>query len=423
MYQNFKALSVSFKNTPLEIREKLSLDEGMIERLLRYFKEFSSMSELLIISTCNRTEIYYTADKISSLDIVKLLCIEKGLSNPENYLPYFHPFQGDDAIEHLLRVALGLEAQVVGDLQITNQVKRAYQMSADHQVAGPFMHRLLHTIFFANKRVVQETAFRDGAASVSYAATELVEELTSHIIEPKILVLGLGEIGLDVCKNLSSAKYTNVTIVNRTQSKAEKIGANCGYSVLSYEKALEAVANADVIISSISGNHLKINAEFVKKLNIKGYKYFIDLSVPRSVDKKVEQIPGVLIYNIDNIKNKASEALAKRVGAIPAVEKIVQETLVGFKSWAREMEVSPTIHKLKDALEKIRQDEIARYLKKLNPEESKKIDKITKNILQKIIKVPVVQLKAACKKGEAENMIDAINDLFNLENEATHFEK
>ena len=133
------------------------------------------------------------------------------------------------------------------------------------------------------------------------------------------------------------------------------------------------------------------------------------------MEKKVENVPGVLVYNIDNIRNKASEALAKRVAAIPAVENIVKETLQSFKNWAREMEVSPTIHKLKDALERIRQEEIARYLKKLNPEESKKIDKITKNILQKIIKVPVVQLKAACKRGEADNMIDAINDLFDLE--------
>lgn len=415
MYQNFKALSVSYKNTPLEIREKLALDEEMTERLLRFFKEFSSLSEIMLVSTCNRTEIYYIGEEITSLEIIKMLCIEKGLSNPEKFLHYFQPFQGGEAAEHLFRVALGLEAQVVGDLQISNQVKRAYQLSADYQMAGPFLHRMLHTIFFANKRVVQETSFRDGAASVSYAATELVEELTTHIINPKILVLGLGEIGEDVCKNLSSATYENVTIVNRTQRKAEKVGVNCGFKVRPFEEALQAVAEADVIISSIAGNNFKIDENYVRSLSIKGYKYFIDLSVPRSVEKKVENVPGVLVYNIDNIRNKASEALAKRVAAIPSVENIVSETLDSFKSWAREMEVSPTIHKLKDALEKIRQEEIARYLKKLNPEESKKIDKITKNILQKIIKVPVVQLKAACKRGEADNMIDAINDLFDLE--------
>ena len=415
MYQNFKALSVSYKNTPLEIREKLALDEKMTERLLRFFKEFSSLGEVMLVSTCNRTEIYYIGEDITSLEIIKMLCIEKGLANPEKFLHYFQPFQGDEAIEHLFRVALGLEAQVVGDLQISNQIKRAYQLSADYQMAGPFLHRMMHTIFFANKRVVQETAFRDGAASVSYAATELVEELTTHIINPKILVLGLGEIGEDVCKNLSSAKYNDVTIVNRTQIKAEKVGANCGFKTKPFEEALQSVAEADVIISSIAGSHFKIDEAYVRSLSIKGYKYFIDLSVPRCVEKKVENVPGVLVYNIDNIRNKASEALAKRVAAIPAVENIVKETLNSFKNWAREMEVSPTIHKLKDALESIRQEEIARYLKKLNPEESKKIDKITKNILQKIIKVPVVQLKAACKRGEADNMIDAINDLFDLE--------
>src|SRR5690606_25690246 len=135
------------------------------------------------------------------------------------------------AVRHLFRVSLGLEALVVGDMQISNQVKRAYQWTADAQLAGPFMHRLMHTVFFTNKRVVQETPLRDGAASVSYAAAELIEELTRNIHHPNILVIGLGEIGTDLCKNLTKLETENVVICNRTLSTAEELAESCGFKV------------------------------------------------------------------------------------------------------------------------------------------------------------------------------------------------
>ena len=417
MYNNFRAISLSYKNTPIEIRELLALDEETISRLLRYFREFVPVEEIMILSTCNRTEVYFSnKENFPVEDIIKLICIENNINNCEDFFQYFNIISNPrEAVKHLFNVAIGLDAQVVGDLQITNQVKRAYQLSADEDLAGPFLHRLMHTIFYTNKRVVQETPFRDGAASVSYAATELIQELTTHIINPKILVIGLGEIGGDVCKNLSNASYTDVTIINRTIIKAENTATSCGFNILPFEDVYDCIGKADVIISSVAGDKFFIDKAFVQKLEIPGYKYFIDLSVPRSVENDVEKIPGVLVYNIDNIKNKTTEALNKRISAIPRVEQIINESIDSFHGWAKEMEVSPTIKKLKNALEKIRQEEIARYLKKLNPEESKKVDKITKNILQKIIKSPVLQLKAACKRGEAETMIDLINDLFDLE--------
>jgi glutamyl-tRNA reductase len=148
------------------------------------------------------------------------------------------------------------------------------------------------------------------------------------------------------------------------------------------------------------------------------YKFFIDLSVPRSVAAEVENIPGVLVYNIDTIQNKATAALQQRIDSIPKVKEIIAESIASFNDWTKEMVVSPTIHKLKNALETIRQEEMARYMKKLNPEELKRMDDVTKSIMQKIIKLPVLQLKAACKRGEAETLIDVLNDLFDLEKQS-----
>src|SRR5690606_4833645 len=159
-----------------------------------------------------------SADADLSEEVSKGLAMIK--SPEEGFEQYFIKYEGSACVRHLFEVAIGLDAQVIGDLQISGQVKNAYQWSADENMAGPFLHRLMHTIFFANKRVVQETAFRDGAASISYAAKELAEDLTTGLRDPKILVVGVGEIGQDVCLNLADAGLRNVTILNRTREKA-----------------------------------------------------------------------------------------------------------------------------------------------------------------------------------------------------------
>jgi glutamyl-tRNA reductase len=418
MHNHFKAIGLSFSNAPIEIREQIAIDENVCRRLLRYFKEFTDFTDVLILSTCNRTEIYYSSELDQSDTILKLLGIEKNLSNIIELKEYFQVYADhDQAVKHLFDVAMGLEAQVVGDMQISNQVKRAYQMSADENLAGPFLHRLLHTVFFTNKRVVQETSFRDGAASVSYATAELISELTIDIKNPKVLIIGLGEIGADLCRNLSDTTDKDIFISNRTMAKAEALALECGLKMLPFENVHNEIQDADVIVCAIGSQTPYVTKEMLKGVEILRYKYFIDLSVPRSIDLSIEDLPGVLVYNIDNIQNKTTEALQKRVAAIPQVKQIVKEALEEFNNWSEEMVVSPTIQKLKNALEQIRQQEIARHLKSLNEEESQLVEKVTRGMMQKIIKLPVLQLKAACKRGEAETLIDVLNDLFNLEKE------
>lgn len=419
MLDTFKSISLSHKTAPLRIRELIALNEEEAKRLMLRLRDFFGLTDLLVVSTCNRTEVYYAFDQDLNNEIARLLLIEKGLTDTDQYLPYFQVFNAHNAaVQHLFEVCVGLHSQVVGDMQIPNQVKQAYQWSADLEMAGPFLHRLMHTIFFTNKRVAQETSFRDGAASVSYAAVELIDELVGEHQHPNILVVGLGEIGTDVCMNLearSGRNLNNITLCNRTQAKAEALAGKYGFRVADFDNLRDEIRRADVIISSVMRDEPLVTPGLLEHLNVLTYKYFIDLSVPRSIDTAVEQIPGVLVYNIDHIRNRADEALNQRLAAIPQVEAIVAQAVAEFSDWSKEMVVSPTINKLKNALEQIRRDEIARYLKHLTPEESEKIDKITKGIMQKIIKLPVLQLKAACKRGEAETLIDVLNDLFDLE--------
>ena len=394
----------------------MALNHDQVNKLLSYFKEFGDISEAMILSTCNRTEVYYQSDSNKKQEIIRLIGIENGVNKISRYEKYFQDLDDHQkSIQHLFNVAIGLEAQVVGDLQISNQVKRAYQSSADTGLAGPFLHRLMHTTFFTNKKVVQETTFRDGAASVSYVAADMVKDLASEIINPNVLILGVGEIGADVCRNLADAGFENVHIANRTAQKAEKLAAECGFDTIPFNEAISKLGDADVIISSIATEEPFITAQMVKNLNIQGHKYLFDLSVPRSIEDEVDNIAGALLYNIDDIKSKANAALEKRMRAIPRVKEIIEESISEFSAWSSEMVVSPIINKLKSALEEIRQEEIARHLKGSDLQQAKMIDRLTKSMMQKIIKLPVLQLKAACKRGEAETLIDVLNDLFDLE--------
>lgn len=413
----FKAISLSYKNTPLPVREQIALDMPSCQELAQKIKDWEDISDILILSTCNRTEVYYLSSIDYSYNIIQEIFILKNIDSRSHYQDYFEQITDDfEAIAHLFDVAMGLDSQVVGDMQITNQVKQAYQLSADLDLAGPFLHRLLHSIFFTNKRVVQETPFRSGAASTSYATVELIEEFTQQMHNPRILILGIGEIGADICRHLANKpQLGEVSIINRTQSKAEALALETGLNNIPFEKVEKAMQEADIIVSSIANHQPFITDKEVSKMKILSFKYFIDLSVPRSIDAEIEKNAGVLLYNIDQINSRATDALQKRLASIPDVKAIIQNSIEDFYEWFKEMEISPTLQKLKNTLEQIRQEELARYAKKLNSSETQKVEQITKNMMQKILKLPALQLKAACKRGEAETLIDVLNNLFNLE--------
>ena len=421
MLHPFKAVSLSFRKAPLAIRELIALDEPACRSFLHTLYHELALQDLLVLSTCNRTEVYYAAEHDQSAAIIAALARLKNLPDAAVYAPYFDVLDTyAAAVQHLFNVAMGLDAQVVGDLQISNQVKQAYQWSADEDTAGPFLHRLLHTVFFTNKRVQQETAFRDGAASTSYAALELVEELTADVANPRVLVVGLGEIGADVCRHLGESKqFSSVTLCNRTRHKAEALAAECGLRVLDFENLAAGLREADVIISSIARDTPYFTRELVAHLDVLSYKFFIDLAVPRSIEAEVETVPGVLVYNIDAIHSKTSAALAQRLAAVPQVRAIIAESITGLDDWTKEMMVSPIIQKIKGDLEALRQEELERHLKKATPEEAKRLDEVTRSLMNKVLKQHVLQLKAACKRDNADQLVDALSELFDLENQPT----
>ncbi len=418
MQNQFKALTLSYKNAPIAIRELVSLNEIGCRNLLDKIKEFTPAQDVLVLSTCNRTEVYYAATQDLSAEIIKLIALEKGFISTKKIAPFFQSILDNyQAITHLFRVALGLESQVVGDFQILNQVKNAYQWTADANMAGPFLHRLLHTVFYTNKRVTNETAFRDGAASVAYATVEFVEELIAGLENPKVLMIGLGEMGSNVCLNFQKSKVKNLVIANRTHHKAVDLAQRANAKAIYWENVMDEVQTADVVISSVPGDCFFIKEEDVNA-SLTAPKFFLDLSMPRSIDDNLGTLDGVEVYNVDSIKNRASQALALRIAAIPAVENIMETEMEQFENWTQEMALSPAIQQFKNQLEQIRQQEVNRALKNLGQEERQLLETVTKNILQKIVKLPVLELKAACQRGESEALLEGLSQLFNLEKQS-----
>ena len=417
MNQRFKVLSLTYQQAPLAIRELLTLDEVACCALLSTLYNGLGLADVLVLSTCNRTEVYYSAAQDQTAAILNALAQLKNLPESFPLSTYFTSISSARAaVLHLFEVAMGLDAQVVGDQQICHQVKQAYQWSAEADAAGPFLHRLLHTVFFTHKRVRQETGFCDGAASVAYAALQLVEDLTAHLASPRLLLVGAGAFGADVARYFgASNRFGHVTICNRTRGKAEVLAAECGLQVLGFADLATGIQQADVVISSVAAGAPIITSEMLEKRAVLSHKYLVDLSVPRSIAPAVEAVPGVLLYSLDAIQSKATAALERRLAAVPQVRAIIAESLAGLQEWSEEMEVSPTIQKLKSALEQLRQEEMKRFGKRMSPADAGLLDEITKSLMQKVLKQPVLQLKAACKRGEPGQLVDLLSELFDLE--------
>ena len=417
MNQRFKVISLTHRHAPLAVRERVALDEPACRALLLAVSQELGLADVLVLSTCNRTEVYYSADQDQSAAILRELAELKQLANSASISTYFTSIiSAEAAVRHLFEVAMGLDAQVLGDQQISHQVKQAYQWAVEANAAGPFLHRLLHSVFFTHKRVRQETAFCDGAASVSYAALQLVEDLTAHVACPRVLLLGAGSFGADVARHFgASSRFAHVTICNRTRARADALAAECGLHVLDFTDLGRGLQEADVVVSSVAAGVPIITSAMLESQAVLSHKFLVDLAMPRSVAAEVENVPGVLLYSLDAIQSKVSAALAQRLAAVPQVQGIIAESMAELQDWSEKMEVSPTIQKLKNALEQLRQEEMHRFGKNLSPTETRLLDDITRALMQKVLKQPVLQLKAACKRGDPAQLVEVLNALFDLE--------
>ncbi len=409
----FKAISMSYKNVPLEIRERFALNSYDRHRLLHYAKQTGGIEEMVIVSTCNRFEVYFVSDIVSCRQLISLLQLFVPFPNVSHFVDLFRLYDRQErAVEHLFRVAIGLESQVLGDLQMINQVKSAYQESVDADMAGPFVHRLLHAIFHTHKIVTQKSCFKDCHASVPQVVKNLAQQLVPQS-SAVVLILGTGKMGRGLSRKLSKIGY-EVWVSNRTEEKSLALAAELGLKSIPLNDVHLSLGEVQLVISALTVGTPILTKSRIKSADFDSHKILIDLSVPRSIDPELVSDPNITLLNMEDVNDEISSTIQKRKSQVPKVEAIIKREVSEFLEWAHEMKILPTIHQMKAALEKIRKEEISRQLKKTDFKDHELIHYITKSIVDKVVKLPALKLRLACKRGDDENMVQVLNEIFNI---------
>lgn len=419
MTNDLKLFSISHHKATVRIREKFSLNDLEIKHFLQKLKEVLSIDEAIVLSTCNRIEVYYVSKSTVTLQILKLLCVLKCQVPSEKYIKYIEDKEGDDAIEYLFSTGIGVNSLLLGDLQIYGQLKAAYQYATDENMCQAFLHRLMHTFFHFHKRINNETSFKKGVSSNGYAAVKVVAE---HLIEnpnANILLIGLGEMGKDVCQYFQKKGIDNVWVTNRSEEKSNEVKQNFGFEMVDYGMHHSQLEEFDVIITS---SHQE---KIVYTPSLFHHKYpelFIDLCSPRTVSPRLNNY-GTKVLNIDEIGMQLNETLELRQNELPKVQEILSEELIKYNEWLKETYFTPTVSLLKQVLEEVRKDSLATFKKEFNSSELEAIDKVSNRMIQKIVQLPTLQLKAACKQGNVATLNEALKALFMLEEPSIHTSK
>ena len=369
--------------------------------------------EFFLLSTCNRTEIYYWNDREKKEEFIHLISRFKNNPSLKNNPHIFRSVRSTPlAVKRLFNVSNGVLSQVLGDLQIIGQVKNAYRLASELDCTGTHLHKLLQSVFSSYKEVATNTKFHAGSASVSYAAMELVREFLKKNRTKSILVVGAGNFSKEVLSELQKRGLTNITITNRTIEKARELADNYHIKTISFEE-LDDTWCFDVVISCIQGGNYIIN-ESMFEINSPATKLLIDLSVPRSIDPSLGLKKGIRLVNIGHIRDKNNEALAMRKNALDDVNSIIDTYCAEYIAFLETNKARPVINQLKKTLTEIGHKELNKHSKKLNKSEVSihLVETITHNIINKIIRKPARQLNS-CSAG-IDQLSEALTMLFEL---------
>jgi len=340
-------VGVSYKKASLSIREAFSLSLHSSKLLLNDAKK-NGISELLINSTCNRTELYGVTENPE--DFIKLLCkFSSGGINTFNKIGY--TLEGKEAINHIFRVGAGLESQILGDFEIIGQLKKSFYQSKKLMMANGFLERLVNSVIQASKRVKTETGISSGATSVSFAAVQFIIKNVEDISNKNILLFGAGKIGKNTCENLiKHTKNDHIVLINRTKERAEKIAGKFKVIVKSHSELNTEIRKADVLIVATGAEHPTVNKELIHRSSRP--LLVIDLSLPRNVVPEINEIDQVSLVHIDELSKMTDKNLKKRKDHIGRAEEIINEVASDFNIWLYNRKYAPFLNAIKTHLEK-----------------------------------------------------------------------
>ncbi len=415
------AVGLNHKMAPVEVRERFALSAERVAELLDRLGDVAG--ERVVLSTCNRMELYAVPihQKAAAADIRQFLHSFQLPSLAESEVaPYLYTLHNDEAARHLCAVASGIDSMILGEPQILGQVREAYELAATRGATGSVLSVLFQRALAAGKRARTETGISRNAASVSHAAVELARRLFGEISSRTVLVVGAGEMSELTAKNLVDNGAGRLMVVNRSWERSQELAGRFGGTAVPWDAMGEALLGADIVITSTGASTALFGPDLVG--GVMGDRrgrplFFIDIAVPRDVDPAVGALENVHLYDIDDLQSVVEANLREREREVAGVQAIVEEETAGFVSWLRCQEVVPTLVALRDRLEQIRQGEMARYGGKLNLEERERqaVDAMTQAIVNKILHMPTVRLKAQANDGACGLYVDAVKELFDLE--------
>ena len=344
---DFYVAGINYRKADAALRGQFAVNEDQYLSILSKAKEYG-INEFFILSTCNRTEIYGFAADAKQLSA--LLCSETRASI-ETFYQSAYIKQGKQAVEHLYHVAAGLDSQILGDYEIVGQLKNAAKLAKSHGFIGTALERTLNAVLQTSKAVKNNTQLSGGTVSVSFGAVQYIKQQVQNIRNKKILLVGVGKIGRNTCKNVVDYLQTkNVVLINRTTEKAALLASELGLQFASLEDLDKQVASADVILVATNANTPIITRQHLEN---KGDKLIIDLSIPYNVEEQAQHLPNIKLVNVDELARLKDETLAKRTAEIPKAKAIINESVLEIFSWFEMRKHVPVLNAVKIKLNEI----------------------------------------------------------------------
>ncbi|RJQ50482.1 MAG: glutamyl-tRNA reductase [Nitrospiraceae bacterium] len=419
---NILVIGLNHKTAPVEVREKIAFAGPKLEEAAHLLKSSGVVRESIILSTCNRVEIYADVKDIDS-----------GVEGIKGFLSDFHKVQGDlldkslyihrgpEAIRHMYRVASSLDSMVVGEPQILGQLKDAFDAALKNRATGVILNKLMRKSVSVAKRIRTETKIAESAVSISFAAVELAKKIFDDLPTKSFMLIGAGEMAELAARHLINSGVKDVFITNRTIARAEELAHEFHGMVVPFENFVRELIHADIVICSTGAPHYilgKEQAHRTMKERKQKPMFIIDISVPRNIDPQINDLDNIYLYDVDSLQGVVDTNIQERAKEAEKAEQIVDEEIGSFLKWHASLSATPTIVALRNKAEEIRKAELEKTLGKLGPMEEEKIkaiDYLTASIVNKIIHPPTAALKA--DNDDKEVMLEVIRKLFQLETE------
>ncbi|HYK73062.1 MAG TPA: glutamyl-tRNA reductase [Pseudoneobacillus sp.] len=425
-------VGINYKTAPVEIRERLTFNPNELGDAMKKLQSKKSILENVIISTCNRTEIYAVVDQLHTGRYYMKEFLSEWFEIEQNeFVPYLFIYEQEGAISHLFNVACGLNSMVLGETQILGQVRTSFLLGQEEKTTGTVFNHLFKQAITLAKRGHSETDIGANAVSISYAAVELAKKIFGSLENKHVLILGAGKMGELAIQNLHSNGVNKVTVINRTFEKAQNLATRFNGVAKPLDDLQLALVEADILISSTGANDFVITKSMmanIEKMRKGKPLFMVDIAVPRDLDPKLAELENVFLYDIDDLEGIVEANMKERKKAAEKIQLLIEAEIVEFKQWLNTLGVVPVISALREkalAIQAETMESIERKLPDLSDREKKILNKHTKSIINQLLKDPILQAKELSSQSNADQALDLFIKIFNIEEQvkAQHEQK